>query len=168
MLAAGHPAFAELPLLYAPFDGSPDAVIAAGSARNLHPEQTFVQGHRGQSIQLVSDCEFEVPGNFNPSEGTVSMLVHPHWESDDAQGHHLFCLYGRRDLPNSWATNRWSLVFDRANLTFSIYTREAGKAFSVTAPVGDRPWPRWWHVAITWRNINSGDGCTCAGSSWPS
>ena len=69
-------------LLYAPFDGSPDAALAGGSAINTSPEQTYVWGRDGKALVADTDCQFATEGNFNQAEGTVAMWFRPHWEAD--------------------------------------------------------------------------------------
>lgn len=139
-------------LLYAPFDDAGDAAIAGGDPRNLHPEQSLVKG----ALVLDRDCEFRVAGNFRREEGTVALWIRPHWDGDAAGPHQLFCLYGQRDLEESWARNRWNLVCAGGNCTFSIYPEKPGKALHISAPIGDWLEGMWRQLAITWRNVNSG------------
>lgn len=147
---------AQTPLLYAPFDGCPDAVIAAGDAQNLDPEQTYAPGIDGSAAVLSSDCRFLVWRNFNPLAGTLAAWIRPHWDGGDAKGHYIFCLYGREDLPVSWAMNRFSLSCAGGRCTFSIYTAQEGKALQLTHPIADWKADQWRHVAVTWENLSSG------------
>jgi hypothetical protein len=104
------PAIAEGLLLYVPFDDSPDAAIAGGSAENVGGLGLgFVPGLRGEAAVLRNDCRYHVAGNFRTEQGTVAMWVRPNWSGADPTGHVLFCLYGQSDLPHSWAVNRFDV-----------------------------------------------------------
>ena len=119
-------------LLYAPFDGSADAAIARGDARNLGGlGLNFIGGIRGQAIVLENDCRFATPGNFRPEQGAVAVWVRPRWNGSDATSHYVFCIYGQRDLPHAWAVNRWNVAFGDGKCAFTIFTRTEGKTFSV-------------------------------------
>ncbi len=162
-------------LLYAPFDGTADAVVllearppepaaapgrareARGDVRNLgSPGLNFTDGIRGRALVVQDDCRYAVPGNFRVQEGTVAVWLRPHWEASSPAPHYLFCLYGKRDLPRSWAVNRWNIAFAGGQCVFTIYSQTEGATFSVSAPIANWKPREWHHVAATWRNVNSG------------
>ncbi|MBM4046985.1 MAG: LamG domain-containing protein, partial [Planctomycetes bacterium] len=144
-------------LLYAPFDAAADAAIARGNAANLGGLAVgFTTGMRGQAFVLRTDCRFAVERNFRPQAGTVAVWVRPHWDGAEAASHYVFCIYGQRDLPHSWAVNRFNVAFGAGRCAFTIFTSAEGKTFSVSAPVDGWKKGQWHHVAATWANVNSG------------
>lgn len=143
-------------MLYAPLDGSGDAAFARGDARQQGGLLTFVPGLRGSAVSIISDLAYPVPGNFSPEAGTVALWLRPHWAGTDAVSHHVFCLYGQRDIPHAYAVNRFNLVCSGGRCGLTLYTREEGKTFSIAAPVDGWKPDEWHHVAITWSGINSG------------
>ena len=145
-------------LLYAPFDGSPDAAIARGDAHN--PDGlglSFTEGIRGKAVVLRNDCRFAVAGNFDASEGTVALWMRPHWSAGDPSTHYVFCLYGRRDLHHSWAVNRWNITCGGGQCRFTIFSQTESKTFSASASIGHWKPEEWHHIAATWASVNSGE-----------
>jgi hypothetical protein len=143
-------------LLYAPFDGSSDAAIAEGSARQMGSAALgFADGIRGRSVHLSDDCRFATAGNFRPEEGTVAVWLRSSWDAADPASHYVFCLYGDRALSESWRLNRWSVYLVGGQLNMVVWD-SAGRSQGI-ATKGLRWTPNeWHHVAATWRGINSG------------
>lgn len=144
-------------LLYAPFDGSPDAVLAAGSAANLGAGGlSFTDGLRGRAVVLGGDCRFRRPGNLRLEQGTLAVWVRPHWPGTDPAPHYVFCFWGAPDQPDAWEANRYNLNFEGGDLVFTIFTRDLNKRPSVVASVRNWLPEEWHHVAVTWAGVNSG------------
>ncbi|MBI3922730.1 MAG: LamG domain-containing protein [Armatimonadetes bacterium] len=144
-------------LLYVPFDRSADAAIAGGSAENAGGlGLSFAPGLRGEAAVLRNDCRYRVAGNFRPEQGTIAMWVRPHWSGADPTGHVLFCLYGQRDLPHSWAVNRFDVGCGAGRCTFTVFTKTEGVTHRVEAPIASWRAEEWHHVAVTWSGVNSG------------
>ncbi|MEN6645572.1 MAG: LamG-like jellyroll fold domain-containing protein [Armatimonadia bacterium] len=151
------PLWAQTPdlLLYAPFDGSGDAAVAGGDGRQ-RDLLSFVEGLRGQAVSLSSDCQYGVKGNFRAESGTIALWVRPHWNGTDATNRYLFCLYGQRGLPHSYAVNRYNLDCGGGTMRFTIFTRDEGKTVGVASPIKAWRAGQWHHLAVTWDNVNSG------------
>lgn len=144
-------------LLYAPYDSTADAAIAGGDARSLGGlGLSFVAGLRGQAVALRDDCRYSVAGSFRPEEGTVAAWVRPQWDGTDPVTHYVFCLYGQRDLPHSWAINRFNLCCAGGRCVFSLFTQREGVTHHVGAPIANWRTGEWHHVAATWSKVNSG------------
>ena len=143
-------------LLHAPFDGTADPACARGSGLQQGGLLTFAPGLRGGAVSLTSDCLFAVPGNFDPRAGTLACWLRPHWSGTDPTGHYVFCLYGRRDQPEPWAHNRFSVHCVGGQCYFSVYPQAPGASVGIGGSI--RAWraDEWHHVAVTWSNINSG------------
>lgn len=142
-------------LFYAPFDGTSTAAFARGDARPQGGFLHFVPGLRGDAVLLNSDCIFRLTGNFRVAEGTIAAWIRPHWAGTDAGAHYLFCIYGQRELPQSWARNRFHLDFASGRCRFIIFAHEPGQTFGVSGSIRDWQPEQWHHVAATWKNINS-------------
>jgi hypothetical protein len=143
-------------LLYAPFDGTADAAFAQGSAvQSGSSSLAFVPGLRGQAASISNDCRFAVEGNFRPEAGTVAMWVRSTWSDKQAAGRYLFCLYGSRDIPESYHFNRFSLYFGAEGPNFVVWGSD-GKSRAIAPRSFTWKPQEWHHVAATWRNINSG------------
>lgn len=143
-------------LLYAPFDGSADAAVAAGSARQKGSSAlSFTDGLRGRAVDLSDDCRFETAGNFRPEEGTVAVWLRSTWDSTDPTTRYVFCLYGDRSLTESWRLNRWSVYFAGGQLNLVVWDAE-GRSYGIATRGLQWTAHQWHHVAATWRGVNSG------------
>src|ERR1044071_10435426 len=82
-------------LLYAPFDGTLDAAIAAGDVKPLKspPQPQFVEGYRGKGLLVGgpdSDVTYATVGNLDMDAGAVAMWVKPVDWSKDSYGRFFF------------------------------------------------------------------------------
>lgn len=156
LAVATLPAQAQNLLLHAPFDGSPDAAFARGSAAAAGGLAPFVPGLRGEAVVLDTDCLLPMPGNFRVEAGTVAAWVRPHWDGGAPGPHYLFCLYGDTGLPRPWAVNRWTISFGGGRCDFSLFTEAEGETVSLVADIAGWQAGEWHHVAATWDGVNSG------------
>jgi hypothetical protein len=158
------------PLLYLPFDGSPQPALAApapgptaSAPTSAGPGLAFVPGRRGQALTIRADCRLPSAGNLRREAGTVAFWIRPDWAGDDARNHTLFCVYGGPDVTEAWLHNRWSLTAQGGRLTAVLYGATAPAPIAVTADISAWNATAWHHVALTWQGINSGadDGQFC-------
>lgn len=158
VLFCANPSAATAPVLYLPFDGTPQAAVSGGSSTPAAADAglSFQPGKRGQCVRLTGDCRFRSQGNFDPQAGTIAFWVRPQWSGDDTKGHYFFCLYGSRQLKESWLRNRWSLVAAQGQLDCWIRGKEPGQEVRLRAPIANWRPGQWHHVAVTWNNLNSG------------
>ncbi|MGO8746772.1 MAG: LamG-like jellyroll fold domain-containing protein [Thermoguttaceae bacterium] len=156
LLALGR-AHAQAPLLYLPWDGSPQAAISAGQAgpRSSDSGFSYGPGVRGTSIDLQSDLRWAAAGCFDARRGTVAVWVRPAWRGNDPTSHYLFCIYGSPKLKEPWLANRFSLWAAGSHLTFMVYGAEPNEQFAIRTPIQDWEPGKWHHVAATWENVNS-------------
>jgi hypothetical protein len=167
ILAAWWPLRGDTPLLYLPFDGSLQPALqsaqAASTASESGPGLPFVPGRRGQAVTIGADCRLPSAGNLSREAGTVAFWIRPHWEGGEGRGRTLFCVYGKRDIPESWMRNRWSLTTQGGRLTGVLYGSTEPTPIAVSADIGSWRPETWHHVAFSWQGINSGkpDGQLC-------
>ena len=145
-------------LLYMPFDGRVEAALSQGSPipKSVSDAIAFTPGLRGLCARIDSDCRLSTPGNFRREAGTVAFWLRPPWDGRDQTGRTLFCLYGHRTLKLSWMKNRWSIVAGRGQLGLSVYGADSGQRVSLSSSIATWQRGQWHHVAMTWRNFNSG------------
>jgi hypothetical protein len=148
----------EAILLYAPMDGSADAVQSAGDGRaKLAGLPTFGPGRRAQGLVLPpgSGCSFDVKGNFHKDGGTLCAWVALNGATgawDRQKGSRYQWLFGVRGATaQAQQRNDLRLFFDRG-LTLQ-YTTAGPKPSSGSIYLPDLKWPAasWHHVGITFR-----------------
>ena len=71
-------------LFHVPFDGSPDAAFAKGSAKPVWAKGLeFAEGKRGQAVRLTkkakSELDYAATGNLVQERGTVSLWFKREW-----------------------------------------------------------------------------------------
>lgn len=152
---------AQVPLLYVPFDGTPEPALRAGGgnppgAGSVGPGLAYVSGRRGQAVTITADCRIPSAGTFHPESGTVAFWVRPHWAGSEARNHTLFCLYGHESVPEPWLHNRWSLVAQGGRLTGSFYGAATGQRAELAMDISAWRADEWHHLALTWDGVNSG------------
>lgn len=160
-----NPAIETVPLLYLPFDGTPQAAVSGGAAtpKAVDAGLAFQSGRRGECVRLIGDCRYSSRGNFQSQAGTIAFWIRPQWPGEDKKGHYLFCLYGSRELKEPWLRNRWSLVAAQGQLDCWISGNEQGQEARLHAPIADWKPGQWHHVTVTWNHLGTGqaDGELC-------
>jgi len=134
-------------LLYAPFDGSPDAEIAAGDSKaTVVTETSFEKGLLGQALVFggkeshKNAIEFASKGNILAEQGTVAFWYHQiDWLLSEGKGYHFFRLPG---------------VFQAERRRLEAWTGVAYFAGGAYKPL--MGWLEdekdiWHHLAFTWQ-----------------
>jgi len=165
VLFCANPTEETAPVLYLPFDGTPQAVVSGGTSapKIVNAGLAFLLGKRGECVRLPGDCRYSSQGNFQSQVGTIAFWVRPQWSVEDKTGHYLFSLYGSRELKVPWLRNRWSLVAAQRQLNCWISGNKQGQEVRLHAPIVDWKPGQWHHIAVTWNHLGSGqaDGEIC-------
>ncbi len=144
-------------LLFAPFEDTSNATIAAGDAESmLVGSERFDNGVRGKAVVVEPQTllSYAFKGNCVPDEGCVMMWVKPEWKSDDGKFHHLFRASTGNDRGK--ALNALMLYEYSAFDRLIFYTSDdrktgpqEGRSMAYREPLVWQP-GRWYHVAATW------------------
>ena len=131
-------------------DPPAEPAVEGGAARapdlraTTPPDNTLVEGHRGQAIQLTGDHPVETPvGNFRRSHPfTVAAWIRSPAAMERA------VIFHRSRAWTDAASRGYELLIDRGHLRWSLIHFWPGDAVSVrcTEPL---PIDRWVHVAVT-------------------
>ena len=151
---------AERPLLYLPFDGSasPAVDVASPSATATGAKAlAYTPGIRGSCVRIDGDIRIRTAGMFPRETGSVAFWIRPQWRGREAPPRYLFCLYGHPSLKEHWSVNRWCLSASSGQLHFNVYGRTPEHRTAVNTSIATWEPGAWYHVAVTWMNVNSGE-----------
>ncbi|HID08392.1 MAG TPA: hypothetical protein EYP10_14740 [Armatimonadetes bacterium] len=138
-------------LLYVPFDGDANAVVAHGGwIGSANAVVKFVDGIRGMAVRIgggntnKGGIAFPTDGNFEPTQGAISLWVMPFdWRVGDGRNHHFVVIAGQ---PHAY----WFYVYYPGN-TWFLLLRPHGNNRAIG---GWKPrWKpnEWHHIVATWR-----------------
>ncbi|NLO07474.1 MAG: LamG domain-containing protein [candidate division WS1 bacterium] len=134
--------------LYAPFDGAPDAAMAAGDdAATVEGSPRFIDGRVGQAIVVNNEnwLSYPLAGNMNPSQGAIEFWLKPiDWDGTDDTGSHFFVGAEGEDRVYVYKFARWR------HFTFHVRTDDAETYESMQAGIYQWQAGDWHHAVVTW------------------
>lgn len=143
-------------LLYAPFDGTLQPIVAGGDAAPVHGDLAFVEGRNGAAVNLQGDLRYSSAGNIAAAAGTFAAWVRLTRDTEP-RIRYLFCVYGDPAAPEPWRHHRFSLTIAGAELHWTVWD-SAGRTSGAVGSLADWSEDAWHHVAVTWTGIGGGDG----------
>jgi len=142
-------------LLYVPFDKfQVDAAVAKGDSTSSFKDSIELRnypGVKGGALMLKDGerCEYDLKGNFNPQQGTMSLWFRAvNWDGSDRLFHHFLCISDKK-TPTSWYVYKYTYP---RHLNFYVARGSGKEQVRVYCGTSMEKWKRdeWHHVAVTW------------------
>lgn len=143
-------------LFHAPFDGSPDAAFAKGSAKPVWAKGLeFAEGKRGQAVRLASkaksELDYAATGNLVQERGTVSLWFKREWPDGgrDAGGKEIGrTLFANPDPKKRPRNGSGQLMFQWQGDRLRAGLSDKDDRFATWRGVESED--GWNHLAVTW------------------
>lgn len=143
-------------LFHAPFDGSPDAAFAKGSAKPVWAKGLeFAEGKRGQAVRLASkaksELDYAATGNLVQERGTVSIWFKREWPDGgrDVDGKEIVrTLFANPEPKNRPRIGSGQLMFCWQGDCLRV--GQSDKDDRRATWRGAEPEDGWNHMAVTW------------------